>query len=138
MVGGTTTAASPQLDVRTLIREQSDPRWWPIELMLTPELREGCRPVAELPPKIVLNDETEQAGKLEPLVSCLALGLPKVPRLHLAGETELAGVVQASGSGHASTFSAMLAKLGVPLEMIQLHHVDTGRSIEVGIEQSTS
>jgi hypothetical protein len=138
VVGATTTAVPLQPNVTQDVREQFDPRWWPVELMLTPELRAACRPIVELPSHLVVKDEGEQAEKLEPLVTCLALSPAKAPRVHLAGEVELPGVVPAEGSGHAAALRSALAKLGVPLETIQTHRVDSGRSIEIGIEPSTS
>lgn len=134
--GATTTAVPLPPDVRQHIREQLDPRWWPVELMLTPELRATCRPLVELPSSLVLNDASEQAEKLEPLVTCLALAPAR--RVHLAGEMELPGAVPAEGSGHAAALQSTLAKLGVPPEQIQTQHVDSGRSIDVGIAPSTS
>jgi hypothetical protein len=138
VVGAITTAVPLQPDVRQNVREQFDPRWWPVELMLTPELRAVCRPIVELPSHLVVNDEAEQAEKLEPLVTCLTLAPTKARRVHLAGEVELPGAVPADGSGHAAALRSTLAKLGVPLEAIQTHRVDSGRAIEVGIEPSTS
>lgn len=136
-MGGTTTTDVPlPPDFRQHIREQLDPRWWPIELMLTPELRATCRPLVELPSHLVLNDASEQAEKLEPLVSCLTLAPAR--RVHVAGELVLPGAVPAEGSGHAAALQSTLAKLGVPLERIQTHRVDSGRSVEVGIEPGTS
>ena len=134
--GVTTTAVPLSPDVRRHIREQLDPRWWPVELMLTPELRAACRPLVELPSHLVLNNEFEQAEKLEPLVTCLTLAPTR--RVHLAGEVELPGAVPAKDRGHATALGSTLAKLGVPLEKIQTHRVDSGRSIEVGIAPSTS
>jgi hypothetical protein len=104
--------------------------------MLTPELRATCRPLVELPSHLVLNDASEQAEKLEPLVSCLTLAPAR--RVHVAGELVLPGAVPAEGSGHAAALQSTLAKLGVPLERIQTHRVDSGRSVEVGIEPGTS
>jgi hypothetical protein len=134
VVGATTTPAPLQPDIRQRVREQFDPRWWPVELMLTPDLRAACRPFVELPSHLLLNDETEQAEKLEPLVTCLTLAPTKARRVHLAGEIELPGAVPPEDSGHAAALRSTLAKLGVPLEQIQTRRVDTGRSIEVGIE----
>jgi hypothetical protein len=138
VVGATTSAVPLQPDVGQDIRELFDPRWWPVELMLTPELRAACRPLVELPSELVVKDETEQAEKLEPLVTCLTLAPTKARRVHLAGELELPGAVPANGRGHAAALRSTLAKLGVPLETIQTHRVDSGRSIEVGLEPSTS
>jgi hypothetical protein len=106
--------------------------------MLTPELRAACRPLVELPSELVLNDETEQGEKLEPLVTCLTLAPTKARRIHLAGEVESPGAMPPDGRGHAAALRSTLAKLGVPLEKIQTHPVDAGRSIEVGIEPSSS
>lgn len=133
-----TSTVTIQPDVKQDVREQLDPHWWPIDLMFTPDLRAGCRPLVELPSHLVLNDEIEQADKLEPLVACLTLGLPKTRRLHIAGETELAGALAAPETGRAAALRATLAKLGVPPETIQTHRVDSGRSIEVGIEPNAS
>lgn len=128
----TTTTAAPTPELRREVRERFDPRWWPVELVLTPELRATCSPLVELPSHLVLNDESEQAQKLEPLVTCLTLAPAR--RVHIAGEVELPGAVPAEGTGHAAALRSTLAKLGVPLEQIQTHRVDTGRSIEVGLE----
>lgn len=134
VVGATPPAVPLQPDVGQDVRELFDPRWWPVELMLAPELRAACRPLVELPSELVLNAETEQAEKLEPLVTCLTLAPTKARRVHLAGELELPG----GSRGHAAALRSTLAKLGVPLETIQTHRVDSGRSIEVGLEPSTS
>jgi hypothetical protein len=143
LVAATPSAATPsaaplQPTVAPDVRELFDPRWWPVELMLTPELRAACRPLVELPSELVLNDETEQAEKLEPLVTCLTLAPTNARRIHLVGEVELPGAMPYDGRGHAAALSATLSKLGVPPETIQTHPVDTGRSIEVGIEPSSS
>jgi len=138
VVAATPSAAPLQPTVAPDVRELFDPHWWPVELMLTPELRAACRPLVELPSQLVLNDETEQAEKLEPLVTCLTLAPPNAPRIHLAGEVDLPGSTPADSRGHAAALRSTLAKLGVPLDTIQTHPVDTGRSIEVGIEPSSS
>jgi hypothetical protein len=134
----TPSAAPLQPNVAPDVRELFDPRWWPVELMLTPELRAACRPLVELPSELVLNDETEQAEKLEPLVTCLTLSPTKARRIHLAGEVESPAAMPADGRGHAAALRSTLAKLGVSLDTIQTHPVDTGRSIEVGIDPSST
>lgn len=138
MVGATPSTVPLEPNVGQDVRELFDPRWWPVELMLTPELRAACRPLVELPSELILNDETQQAEKLDPLVTCLTLAPTNARRVHLAGELELPGAVPADSRGHAAALRSTLAKLGIPLETIQAHRVDSGRSIEVGLEPSTS
>lgn len=120
--------------------EPFDPQWWPTELQLSPELQSDCRPLVELPARLVLNDEQEQADQLEPLVACLTMGFTKAPRVHLAGETELPGALPfpTQASGRADALRSTLATLGVPFETIETHGVDSGRVIEVGIDPTKS
>lgn len=123
---------------KELLNHQFDRQWWPTELLLAPELRSACRPWVELPPHLELADEARPAPQLEPLVTCLTFGWTKTPRLHLAGETELPGVLPSptKGNGRADTLRSTLATLGVPFESIETHRVDSGRFVEVGIEPS--
>jgi hypothetical protein len=133
-------AAFNALHVEQEYLDQWKPPGPPLELELSPELRSACQPQTELPPRIVLEQSEGLADELEPLATCLTLGPLSGRAVHLLGETQAPGALDApmQGSGAADQLRSALSLTGVPFENIVTHHVDGGPLVEVAIDVSAS